>query len=179
MIFPDCPARLDQDGAARGGLPAEVRCRFTMGPTDGPMESAMIRCLAGHRCNGPIQFLTRQGRQTRDPGAAPTTPGATRGTLTAGNDGPDGTAGFTIRVVPGEPGQESPHPNSAPAYHLGRPARLWITAIRPRRGRTASVHLIEARHRRLRTNRRGLTGRLRGGPAPITGHAPSPPGGHP
>ena len=48
MMFLDCPAYLDQDGAVRCGLPAEVRCRFTMRSTDGPIESAMIRCPAGH-----------------------------------------------------------------------------------------------------------------------------------
>ena len=47
MMFLDCPACLDQDGALRCGLPAEVRCRFTMRSTDGPVESAMIRCPAG------------------------------------------------------------------------------------------------------------------------------------
>jgi hypothetical protein len=65
MMFLDCLAYLDQDGAARCGLPAEVRCRFTMGSTDGPMESAMIRCPAGYWFNGLIQFLTWQGGQTR------------------------------------------------------------------------------------------------------------------
>ena len=52
MMFLDCPAYLDQDGAARCGLPAEVRCRFTMRSTDGPLECAMIRCPAGHWFNG-------------------------------------------------------------------------------------------------------------------------------
>ena len=33
MMFLDCPAYLDQDGAARCGLPAEVRYRFTMHST--------------------------------------------------------------------------------------------------------------------------------------------------
>jgi len=47
MMFLDCPAYLDQDGAARCGLPAEVSCRFIMNSTDGPLESAMIRCPAG------------------------------------------------------------------------------------------------------------------------------------
>ena len=40
MMFVDCPAYLDQDGAARCGLPAEVRCP------------------AGHWFTGPIEFLT-------------------------------------------------------------------------------------------------------------------------
>ena len=26
-----------------------------------------------------------------------------------------------------------PRPNGAPAYYLGRPARQWVTAMRPRR----------------------------------------------
>jgi hypothetical protein len=42
MMFLDCPAYLDHNGALRCGLPAEVRCRFTMHSTDGPVESAMI-----------------------------------------------------------------------------------------------------------------------------------------
>jgi len=48
MMFLDCPAYLDDQGAARCGLPAEVRCRFTVQSTDGPVGSAMIRCPAGH-----------------------------------------------------------------------------------------------------------------------------------
>lgn len=34
-------------------------------------------------------------------------------------------------------------PNSAPAYYQGRPVRLWISAMRPRRSRTASHHVME------------------------------------
>ena len=54
MMFLYCPAYLDQDSAVRCGLPAEIRCRFTMRSTDGPLESAMIRCPAGHSFTGPI-----------------------------------------------------------------------------------------------------------------------------
>jgi len=64
MMFLDCPAYLDQDGALRCGLPAEVRCRFTMHSTDGPMESAMIRCPAGHYFCGTIESLTWDRRRT-------------------------------------------------------------------------------------------------------------------
>ena len=46
MMFLDCPAYLDHERTVRCGLPAEVRCRFTMSSTDGPLESAMIRCPA-------------------------------------------------------------------------------------------------------------------------------------
>jgi hypothetical protein len=58
MMFFDCPAYLDDEGAARCGLPAEVRCRYTMQSTDGPLESLMIRCPTGHLFNGPVESLT-------------------------------------------------------------------------------------------------------------------------
>lgn len=62
MMFLDCPAYLDKDGALRCGLPAEVRCRFTMRSADGPVEAAMIRCPAGHHFNGAIESLTWDGK---------------------------------------------------------------------------------------------------------------------
>jgi hypothetical protein len=98
-MFLDCPAYLDPDGAARCGLPAEVRCRFIMCSTDGPLESAMIRCPAGHWFSGPVESLTCEREDRDDPGAA-------AGTF--------------------------PRSSTAPAYYLGRPARLWITAMSPR-----------------------------------------------
>ena len=55
MMFLDCPACLDEEGTPRCGLPAEVRCRFTMRSTDGPLEAAMIRCPAGHWFTGPVE----------------------------------------------------------------------------------------------------------------------------
>ena len=58
MMFLDCPAYLDNDGAVRCGLPAEVMSRFVMRSTDGPLESAKISCPVGHVFNGPIEFLT-------------------------------------------------------------------------------------------------------------------------
>jgi hypothetical protein len=58
MTFLDCPAWLDDTGASRCGLPAEVRSRYIATSTDGPLESAMIRCPLGHWFNGPIEFLT-------------------------------------------------------------------------------------------------------------------------
>jgi hypothetical protein len=74
MMFLDCPAYLDQDSVARCGLPAEVKCWFTMGSTDGPLESAMIRCPAGHWFNGPLDLLTGQDTSQQDPGAAAVAP---------------------------------------------------------------------------------------------------------
>jgi hypothetical protein len=64
LMFLDCPAYLDQDRGRRCGLPAEVRRRFIMDSTDGPLESAMIRCPAGHVFNGPIEFLSYVTHQT-------------------------------------------------------------------------------------------------------------------
>jgi hypothetical protein len=62
MMFLDCPAWLDETGALRCGLPAEVRCRFTMISTDGPLESAMITCPAGHFFSGPVEFLSLESQ---------------------------------------------------------------------------------------------------------------------
>lgn len=64
-MFLDCPAYLDHDGALRCGLPAEVRCRFTMRSAGRPLESAMIRCPAGHWFNGTIESLTWEHGQPR------------------------------------------------------------------------------------------------------------------
>jgi hypothetical protein len=58
MMFLDCPAYRDRQGAARCGLPAEVEYWYTLGSTDGSLESAKIRCPAGHVFNGPLESLT-------------------------------------------------------------------------------------------------------------------------
>ncbi len=58
LMFLDCPAYRDRAGGERCGLPAEVRCRFIIRSTGGPLESAMIRCPAGHWFTGPIESLT-------------------------------------------------------------------------------------------------------------------------
>jgi hypothetical protein len=61
MMFLDCPAYMDPEGAARCGLPAAVAHRYTMTSTDGPLESAKIRCPRGHSFNGPVEaFLWRK-----------------------------------------------------------------------------------------------------------------------
>jgi len=118
-MFLDCPAYLDQEGAVRCGLPAEVRSRFTMRSTDGPLESVMIQCPSGHWFNGPIGSLTFESRQQHAP------------TTTAGASG----AGQDSRIC---------RPNGAPPYYLSRPAWLWISAMTPRRRRAASPAAIEA-----------------------------------
>jgi hypothetical protein len=55
VMFLDCPAYLDTDGTARCGLPAEVEDRYAADSTDGPLDSARIRCPRGHCFNGPVQ----------------------------------------------------------------------------------------------------------------------------
>jgi hypothetical protein len=58
MIFMDCPAYMDEHGAVRCGLPAEVEHRYAVRSSDGPLESAKIRCPLGHWFNGPLESLT-------------------------------------------------------------------------------------------------------------------------
>ena len=120
MMFLDCPAYLDQEGAARCGLPAEVRCRFTMRSADGPVESAMIRCPAGHSFSGPVEALSWDSSDKHDPGAA-----------RAGSRAGGGPAAG--RDLTGSPRRHARRPVSAPAYYLGRPAGQWIAIMRPRR----------------------------------------------
>src|SRR5260370_22295542 len=98
MMFLNCPACLDQEGALRCGLPAEVRCRFTMRSTDGPLESAMIRCPAGHCFGGPIEFLTRDSTDNHDPGTAGPDARARRDSLQRGHDGRDGGGAAALLV---------------------------------------------------------------------------------
>jgi hypothetical protein len=144
MMFLDCPAYLDEDGTARCGLPAEVRCRFTMRSTDGPLEAAMISCPAGHGFNGPIESLTWESRNKHDPGPAAVTSRAGRDSRQRGHDGRDGMDGATVRHFPAEAERGDRRPNTAPAYYLGHPAALWISVMRPRRRLAASRYPMEA-----------------------------------
>jgi hypothetical protein len=65
LEFFDCPAFAGRNGTVRCGLPAEVEYYHTMRSTDGPLDSAKIRCPAGHVLNGPLESLTLLGgRQT-------------------------------------------------------------------------------------------------------------------
>lgn len=57
VMFVDCPAFMDDSGSIRCGLPAEVEGRATMRSTDGPLETAKIRCPRGHWFNGPVASL--------------------------------------------------------------------------------------------------------------------------
>jgi len=72
-MFLDCPAYMDKAGSVRCGLPAEVEDRYLMRSTDGPLESARIRCPRGHWFNGPVESLTlddQPARPSRRPQAA-------------------------------------------------------------------------------------------------------------
>ena len=63
----DCPAYFGEDSVARGGLPAEIEYRYTIGSSDGPLESAKIRYPRGHWFNGPIEFLTWERQEGTRP----------------------------------------------------------------------------------------------------------------
>jgi hypothetical protein len=66
MMFLDCPAYLDDEGAARCALPAEVMCSYTMQSSHGPLDSVMIKCPSGHLFNGPLEFLTWENGEGQD-----------------------------------------------------------------------------------------------------------------
>jgi hypothetical protein len=143
MMFLDCPAYLDHERTVRCGLPAEVRCRFTMRSTDGPIEAAMITCPAGHHFNGAIESLTWDTTGNREPGTAAATSGAGRDRVQGSHDGRGGEGGIAVRDFPAKPEPEVSRPNTAPAYYLGHPARLWITVMRPRPRRTTPHHAMQ------------------------------------
>jgi hypothetical protein len=62
VAFLDCPAYMNKRGTSRCGLPAEVEYLYSMQSTDGPLESAKIRCPRGHCFNGPIEALFPQSQ---------------------------------------------------------------------------------------------------------------------
>jgi hypothetical protein len=75
VTFLDCPAYMDRRGAVRCGLPAVVETRYTVQSSDGPLESAKIRCPRGHWFNGPVESLavasTQFAGDRRQASAAP------------------------------------------------------------------------------------------------------------
>jgi hypothetical protein len=72
LMFMDCPEYLDTRGTRRCGLPAEVQYRYAAESTDGPLESAKIRCPRGHWFNGPVEMLTwAKPRRRRPRGGCP------------------------------------------------------------------------------------------------------------
>ena len=138
MMFLDCPAYLDREGAQRCGLPAEVSCRFTMRSSDGPLESAMISCPAGHHFTGAIESLTWDGKDNHDPGTAGPcvpAPGITASSavmtaLTVAAGRRQGAPAEAERRV-------AARTVLPPTTWATRP--LWITVMRPRRRPAAPV----------------------------------------
>jgi hypothetical protein len=130
-MFHDCPAYLDQDRAVRCGLPAEVRCQFTMRSTDGPLQGVTITCPAGHHFTGPLEFLTWDGTDNHDPGMAGPDSRAGHDSLQRGHNARHGGGGSAQRDSRTKPDRRDRRPNGAPAYYLGRPAALWIAVPRP------------------------------------------------
>jgi hypothetical protein len=90
MMFLNCPAYLDQDGATRCGLPAEVGRWFTKGSTDGPRAPPVE---VDQRLLTPEQRVGRQvgtaqgilGQQPAGPGRHTARPPG----IKADNLGPD------------------------------------------------------------------------------------------
>ena len=68
LMFLNCPAYMDNNGAARCGLPAEVHYRYTMNSTDGPLESAKIKLArAATTSTGPSNASPCQSSRLRPP----------------------------------------------------------------------------------------------------------------
>src|SRR5215813_7686981 len=114
MMFLDCPAYLDQEGTLRCRLPAEVRCRFTMRSTSGPLESAMIRCPAGHWFNGPVDSLSWEREDSHAPGSAGVASCAGQDNRQRAHDRPDSGSRLASRDYPAGPQQEVSRPGTAP-----------------------------------------------------------------
>jgi hypothetical protein len=138
----DCPAHMDHGRAVRCGLPADVGYRFTMRSADGPLESAMIKCPLGYYFSGPVRSITWDGTDNHDPRSGAVTFRSGRGGGQGSQDGRDGGGGSAVWDFPAGPKPEISRPNTAPAYYLGHPARLWITLMRRRRRRTTSVQAV-------------------------------------
>ena len=92
VTYMDCPAYKDAQGHARCGLPAEVEHRYTMDSTDGPVESALIRCPLGHWFNGPVESL-----RWERPGPG-TEAGTSEGQPAAGTPARDGRSALRVRL---------------------------------------------------------------------------------
>jgi hypothetical protein len=114
-----------------------------MRSTDGPIESATIRCPAGHYFCGDIESLTWDSKNTPYPGPAAATTPAGRDSVQGTHHGSDGTDGSAVRHFPAEAERRHHRPNTVPAYYLGHPAALWITITRPRRRPAAARHPME------------------------------------
>lgn len=94
----------------------------------------------------PLEVLMIEidDRDKPDPGKAAVTSRPARDSVRGSRDGRDGAGGIAVRDFPAGPEPGISRPSTAPAYYLGRPARLWITVMRPRRRRTTTDHPVQA-----------------------------------
>ena len=69
VMFVDCPAHTGNSGSVRCGLPAEVEDWHTMRSTDGPLQSARVRCPRGHWLHqpgfAPVGAMLATGAESR------------------------------------------------------------------------------------------------------------------
>ena len=101
-----------------------------------------VSSLACHSCfcgHGQLWAAER-----RSPGPAAGSASARHGTGRGTHDGHDGGSRAGTQDLPAVPRREASRPSTAPAYYLGRPAALWISAMRPRRILTTASHRMEA-----------------------------------
>jgi hypothetical protein len=113
-------------------------------------------------------------RDKPDPGKAAVACRPARDSVRGSHDGREGAGGIAVRDFPAGPEPGISRPSTAPAYYLGRPARLWITVMRPRRRRTTTDHPVQAVTGRGKQARHG-TGAGRKIPIPAQ-FLPAPPG---
>jgi hypothetical protein len=89
--------------------------------------------------------MTETGdRDKPGPGKAAAASRPARDSVRNSHDGRDGAGGIAVRDFPAGPEPGISRPSTTPAYYLGRPARLWITVMRPRRRRSTSDHPVQA-----------------------------------
>ncbi len=88
-------------------------------------------------------------RDKPGPGKAAAASRPDRNSVRGSHDGRDDAGGIAVRDSPAGPEPGISRPSTAPAYYLGRPARLWITVMRPRRKRSTFDHPITADSRRF------------------------------
>ena len=102
-----------------------------MHSTDGPIESAMSQCPAGHYFCGAIESLTWNGTDEHDPGSAAVTSRAGRGARLPGGHprrGPDGRLAGRRAVLAGERHRDQEHAGRG-SRPTGGPVRIVATHI--------------------------------------------------
>lgn len=104
-----------------------------MRPTDRLPERATVRSPPGPYVSRFIESLTRDSKDKHNPGTTAGGSRAERDSVQITHNRHDGEGGAALREFPAPPERRIRRPNTTPAYYLGRPADLWISAMRPRR----------------------------------------------